>query len=141
MVHLVDYFSSLVHNDHIHLDYHWLYFPVQLFLEECLWLVLFSHGTLCFSYGMSWLYHCTHFQVPVSFLISAFVKKASNSTSVGFLVFILGFFVQLAAGVIYSDLTDDWLRNLFSLFPPSTFTVGLYYLGDATEKDTDGGVR
>jgi hypothetical protein len=33
--------------------------------------------------------------IPLAFLVSAIVKKASNATSVGFLVFILGYFLQL----------------------------------------------
>jgi len=79
--------------------------------------------------------------VSMTFLISTIVKKASNSTGIGFLIFILGFFIQIASAIVYSDSASPTVRNLFSLFSPAVFTVGLQNLGLATEKESYQGLR
>jgi ABC-type multidrug transport system fused ATPase/permease subunit len=70
--------------------------------------------------------------VAMTFLISTFVKKADSATSVGFLVFILGFFIQLGSTYVFSTIAPRGLRILFSLFSPSLLQVGLSALATAT---------
>jgi len=65
--------------------------------------------------------------VAMTFLISTLVSKATSATGVGFLVFILGYFVQIGAVIVFGIDAAKYIRVLFSLFSPSMLVV-LYYL-------------
>lgn len=78
--------------------------------------------------------------VSLTFLISTFVRKAAQATGVGFLVFILGFFLLLGGTIVFSVNADNWIRLIFSFFSPTPFSVGLGYLGSATEKEAYPGL-
>jgi hypothetical protein len=78
--------------------------------------------------------------IAMTFLISALVRKASASTTVGFLVFIIGYFLQLGAAVVYSEKANVNLRNFLALFSPTMLQVGLSALGDATMTDSYPGL-
>jgi hypothetical protein len=67
------------------------------------------------------------------------VKRASQSTSVGFLVFIVGFFIQSGGAIVYLK-GDPALKVLFSLFSPSVLQIGLTLLSNATAKDSYPGL-
>eukprot|EP01114_Cavostelium_apophysatum_P009754 TRINITY_DN2300_c0_g1_i1.p1 TRINITY_DN2300_c0_g1~~TRINITY_DN2300_c0_g1_i1.p1 ORF type:complete len:1800 (+),score=493.64 TRINITY_DN2300_c0_g1_i1:225-5624(+) len=86
-----------------------------------------------------WLFGFT--TVSMSFLVSTIVKKSSNATTVGFLVFILGYFLQIGGSIIYSEAADLYLRVIFSLFSPTIFAIALIDLGAATEKSEYPGLR
>lgn len=80
--------------------------------------------------------------ISMSFLISALVKKASQATNIGFLLFILGFFLLLGAAFIYNSAVNApaAVRIIFSLFSPSMFQLGLSELGQASSTELSDGI-
>lgn len=81
--------------------------------------------------------------ISMAFLISTLVKKASNATNVGFLIFIIGFFFLLGGAFLFSTSVNAPLgvRVLFALFSPSMFELGLNELGSASSSDISVGLR
>ncbi|KAH1254766.1 ABC transporter A family member 2 [Glycine max] len=78
----------------------------------------------------------------LAFMISAFIRKSSSATTVGFYIFIVGFVTQLVAlvGFPYKDSFSKTTRNLWSLFPPNLFSQGINVLSDAVATSEDKGV-
>eukprot|EP00256_Glycine_max_P061178 XP_014630248.1 ABC transporter A family member 2 isoform X2 [Glycine max] len=81
-------------------------------------------------------------QTGLAFMISAFIRKSSSATTVGFYIFIVGFVTQLVAlvGFPYKDSFSKTTRNLWSLFPPNLFSQGINVLSDAVATSEDKGV-
>lgn len=100
--------------------------------------------------------------IPFAFLLSNFLSKSGSATSLGFLIFLIGFITQLVVqfGVPYSTAFDKEsapksstrlkgkssntifiLRIIFNLFPPNLLAIGLQYLGNATGSSTDNGIK
>lgn len=78
--------------------------------------------------------------VGLTFLVSTLVKKASNATTIGFLIFVLGYFLQLGGSFIFSSPTaSEGLKVIFALFSPTIFQVGIVELGEATAREGDKG--
>ncbi|KAF4375889.1 hypothetical protein F8388_004979 [Cannabis sativa] len=78
----------------------------------------------------------------VAFLLSAFITKASSSTTAGFFIFIVGTVTQAvtAFGFPYSSSISKPLRNIWSLFPPNLLAEALQLLVSATATPQDVGV-
>ncbi|KAK7317242.1 hypothetical protein RJT34_01301 [Clitoria ternatea] len=78
----------------------------------------------------------------LAFMLSAFIRKSSSATTVGFFIFIVGFVTQLVvqAGFPYTDSISKTFRNIWSLFPPNPFAQALQVLSDAVATSEDDGV-
>ncbi|XP_027352542.1 ABC transporter A family member 2 isoform X2 [Abrus precatorius] len=78
----------------------------------------------------------------LAFMLSAFIRKSSSATTVGFSIFIVGFVTQLVvqAGFPYSDSISKTFRNVWSLFPPNPFAQALQVLSDAVATPEDDGI-
>lgn len=78
----------------------------------------------------------------LAFMMSAFISKASSSTTVGFFVFIIGFLTQLvtAFGFPYADGISSLYRAIWSLFPPNLLAEALSLLAGATSTPQDIGI-
>ncbi|KAI9086495.1 hypothetical protein K1719_031579 [Acacia pycnantha] len=78
-----------------------------------------------------------------AFMLSAFIRKSSSATTMGFSIFIIGFLTQIVvqAGYPYENDTSGAFRTVFSFFPPNPFAQGLYVLSQATSTPEDEGVR
>ncbi|XP_058788357.1 ABC transporter A family member 2-like [Vicia villosa] len=78
----------------------------------------------------------------LAFMLSAFIRKSSSATTVGFSIFIVGFVTQLVvqAGFPYTDSISVTFQNLWSLFPPNPFAQGLSILSDAVSTPEDNGL-
>ncbi|QCE13964.1 ATP-binding cassette [Vigna unguiculata] len=78
----------------------------------------------------------------LAFMLSAFIKKSSSATTMGFSIFIVGFLTQLVvqAGFPYTNSFSKTLRNLWSLFPPNPFSQGIQVLSEAVDTSEDNGV-
>eukprot|EP00270_Netrium_digitus_P003854 TRINITY_DN1466_c0_g1_i1.p1 TRINITY_DN1466_c0_g1~~TRINITY_DN1466_c0_g1_i1.p1 ORF type:complete len:971 (+),score=291.84 TRINITY_DN1466_c0_g1_i1:469-3381(+) len=81
--------------------------------------------------------------ISVAFFVSTFVSKTSSANTIGFLIFIIGFVLQLvtAFGFPYSKSFSKVIQYVWSIFPPNLFAIGLSHLGDATATNTDNGIR
>lgn len=77
-----------------------------------------------------------------AFLLSAFIRKSSSATTVGFSVFIVGFMTQMVSTVGGGDLKifPARYRSLWLLFPPNPFAQGLSVLATAVSTPEDNGV-
>ncbi|XVF50157.1 hypothetical protein PTKIN_Ptkin04bG0073300 [Pterospermum kingtungense] len=80
--------------------------------------------------------------VGFAFMLSAFISKSSSATTIGFSIFIIGFFTQIVTinGFPYSDNFSKTLQNIWSLFPPNLLAQALKLLSDATSSPEDIGV-
>ncbi|XP_030473887.1 ABC transporter A family member 2-like [Syzygium oleosum] len=80
--------------------------------------------------------------IGFAFMLSAFISKASSSTTVGFSIFIIGFLTQLvtAYGFPYSQIFDNRYRAIWSLFPPNLLAEALKLLSQATSTPDDPGI-
>ncbi|EOA12028.1 hypothetical protein CARUB_v10008037mg, partial [Capsella rubella] len=80
--------------------------------------------------------------IGLAFVLSSFITKSSSATTVGFLVFLVGFITQIvsATGFPYSSIYAASRRVMWSLFPPNTFFEGLKLLLDATSTPTSSGI-
>ncbi|KAK6148542.1 hypothetical protein DH2020_019454 [Rehmannia glutinosa] len=69
-------------------------------------------------------------QTGFAFMLSAFISKSSSSTTVGFFIFIIGFFTQLVttSGFPYGPGFSNTYRIVWSLFPPNLLAAGLKLL-------------
>ncbi|KAM5570462.1 ABC transporter A family member 2 [Rosa sericea] len=80
--------------------------------------------------------------IGFAFMLSAFVKKSSSTTTVGFSIFIIGFLTQLATSnnYPYNKSVSRTKRNLWSLFPPKLLSQALYILSEATSTPKETGI-
>ncbi|GMJ04964.1 A. THALIANA ABC2 HOMOLOG 1, ABC2 homolog 1, ATP-binding cassette A2 [Hibiscus trionum] len=80
--------------------------------------------------------------VGFAFMLSAFISKSSSATTIGFFIFIIGFFTQIvtSVGFPYDDTFSQTLQNIWSLFPPNLLAQALNILSDATNTPQDIGV-
>ncbi|XVE56978.1 hypothetical protein DITRI_Ditri04bG0054800 [Diplodiscus trichospermus] len=80
--------------------------------------------------------------VGFAFMLSPFISKSSSATTIGFSIFIIGFFTQIVTinGFPYSDTFSQALQNVWSLFPPNLLAQALKLLSDATATPEDIGV-
>ncbi|XP_027126461.2 ABC transporter A family member 2-like isoform X2 [Coffea arabica] len=80
--------------------------------------------------------------IGFAFMLSAFISKASSSTTVGFSVFTIGFLTQIVTvfGFPYTKKFSNTFRIIWSIFPPNVFAQGLQLLSDATSTPQDHGV-
>ncbi|XP_024004349.1 ABC transporter A family member 11 isoform X3 [Eutrema salsugineum] len=80
--------------------------------------------------------------IALAFVLSSFISKSSSATTVGFLVFLIGFMTQIvsATGFPYSSAYAVSRRVMWSLFPPNTFSAGLKLLLDATSTPGSSGI-
>ncbi|KAJ0248825.1 hypothetical protein HA466_0158690 [Hirschfeldia incana] len=71
--------------------------------------------------------------ISLAFVLSSFISKSSSATTVGFLVFLIGFITQTVAtgGFPYSSTNSLSRRVIWSFFPPNTFSAGLQLLIEA----------
>ncbi|KAK7411462.1 hypothetical protein VNO78_02895 [Psophocarpus tetragonolobus] len=78
----------------------------------------------------------------LAFMLSAFIRKSSSATTVGFSIFIVGFLTQIVvqAGFPYDATFSGALRSVWSLFPPNPFAEGIQVLSEAVANSEDGGV-
>ncbi|XP_065877068.1 ABC transporter A family member 2 [Euphorbia lathyris] len=77
-----------------------------------------------------------------AFLLSTFISKSSSATTVGFSVFIVGFFTQLVTifGFPYGLDVSRALRTIWSFFPPNLLAVSVNLLAQATATPEDAGI-
>ncbi|WCJ35971.1 ABC transporter A family member 2 [Euphorbia peplus] len=85
------------------------------------------------------------FQLNMSgfaFLLSTFISKSSSATTVGFSVFIVGFFTQLVTlfGFPYGLDTAKAMRTIWSFFSPNLLAVSVNLLAQATSTPEDSGI-
>ncbi|KAG7538813.1 ABC transporter-like [Arabidopsis suecica] len=80
--------------------------------------------------------------IGLAFALSSIISKSSSATTVGFLVFLIGFITQIvsATGFPYSSAYAVSRRVMWSLFPPNTFSAGLKLLLDATSTPKSSGI-
>ncbi|CAH2043969.1 unnamed protein product [Thlaspi arvense] len=80
--------------------------------------------------------------IGLAFVLSSFISKSSSATTVGFLVFLIGFITQIvsATGFPYTSAYAVSRRVMWSLFPPNTFSAGLKLLLDATSTSGSSGI-
>ncbi|XVF51956.1 hypothetical protein PTKIN_Ptkin04bG0225700 [Pterospermum kingtungense] len=81
--------------------------------------------------------------VGFAFMLSAFVSKSSAATTIGFSIFIIGFFTQLPTtlGFPYgSKKYSKTLQNIWSFFPPNLLAQALKLLADATSTPDGKGI-
>ncbi|KAF8005573.1 hypothetical protein BT93_K0001 [Corymbia citriodora subsp. variegata] len=80
--------------------------------------------------------------IGFAFMLSAFLSKASSSTTVGFSIFIIGFLTQLVTvfGFPYSQSFGNGYRVIWSLFPPNLLAEALNLLSKATATPDDSGI-
>ncbi|CAL9244520.1 unnamed protein product [Arabidopsis halleri] len=80
--------------------------------------------------------------IGLAFTLSSIISKSSSATTVGFLVFLVGFITQIvtATGFPYSSSYSIGSRVIWSLFPPNTFSAGLQLLLEATSSPGDSGI-
>ncbi|KAI6675688.1 hypothetical protein NL676_003594 [Syzygium grande] len=90
--------------------------------------------------------------IGFAFMLSAFISKASSSTTVGFSIFIIGFLTQasypnhpifclsLCYGFPYSQIFGNGFRAIWSLFPPNLLAEALKVLSQATSTPDDPGI-
>ncbi|RID72390.1 hypothetical protein BRARA_C04284 [Brassica rapa] len=80
--------------------------------------------------------------ISLAFVLSSFISKSSSATTVGFLVFLISFILQIvsATGFPYSSAYSASRRAIWSLFPPNTFSAGLKLLLDATSTPESSGI-
>ncbi|XP_023633439.1 ABC transporter A family member 11 [Capsella rubella] len=80
--------------------------------------------------------------IGLAFVLSSFISKSSSATTVGFLVFLVGFITQIVteAGFPYSHSQSIARRVIWSFFPPNTFSAGLQRLIQATSSPGDSGI-
>ncbi|KAG7535104.1 ABC transporter-like [Arabidopsis thaliana x Arabidopsis arenosa] len=80
--------------------------------------------------------------IGLAFALSSIISKSSSATTVGFLVFLVGFITQIvtATGFPYSSSYSVGSRVIWSLFPPNTFSAGLQLLLEATSSPGDPGI-
>ncbi|KAL9284230.1 ABC transporter A family member 9 [Arabidopsis thaliana] len=80
--------------------------------------------------------------IGLAFALSSIISKSSSATTVGFLVFLIGFITQFvsATGFPYSSSYAVSRRVMWSLFPPNTFSAGLKLLLDATSTPKSSGI-
>ncbi|XP_061353107.1 ABC transporter A family member 2-like isoform X3 [Gastrolobium bilobum] len=78
----------------------------------------------------------------LAFMLSAFIRKSSSATTLGFSIFIIGFLTQLVtqAGFPYTTSISKTFRNIWSLFPPNPFSQALQVLSDAVSTPEDDGL-
>lgn len=72
------------------------------------------------------------------------IEFHSSSTTIGFVIFIIGFIIQQVAYFVYSIATNgtwEWLRPILALFSPSMLSVGLNELGTAVEREGSKGKK
>ncbi|XP_024171029.2 ABC transporter A family member 2 [Rosa chinensis] len=80
--------------------------------------------------------------IGFSFWLSAFISKASSSTTVGFVIFIIGFITQDVTKYFPYDIrTAKKYQIMWSFFPPNLLAKGLFILADATATSQDDGIR
>ncbi|CAA7035148.1 unnamed protein product [Microthlaspi erraticum] len=105
-------------------------FQFDFFLKNSFFLVFFLF--LLFQFNM----------IGLAFVLSSFISKSSSATTVGFLVFLIGFMTQIvsATGFPYSSAYSASRRLMWSLFPPNTFSAGLKLLLDATSSPGSSGI-
>ncbi|KAG5406450.1 hypothetical protein IGI04_012569 [Brassica rapa subsp. trilocularis] len=80
--------------------------------------------------------------ISLAFMLSSFISKSSSATTVGFLVFLIGFITQTVAtsGFPYSSTYSLSRRVIWSFFPPNTFSAGLQLLIEATSVPGSPGI-
>ncbi|MED6193393.1 ATP-binding cassette sub- A member 2 [Stylosanthes scabra] len=78
-----------------------------------------------------------------AFMLSAFIRKSSSATTVGFFLFIIGFVTQLVvqAGFPYTDSISKTFRTIWSFFPPNPFAQAVQILSEAVSTSGDHGIR
>ncbi|KAL6281259.1 hypothetical protein ACE6H2_018140 [Prunus campanulata] len=127
----------------------WLTWEGIMTLLSSLFIVLFGmmfmfdfflHNNILVLYLVFFLFQLN--MVGFAFMLSAFVSKASSSTTVGFTIFILGFLSQLVttAGFPYGSGFSKTSRFIWSLFPPNLLAKALKILADATSTSQDPGI-
>ncbi|GLU12340.1 hypothetical protein SLE2022_290260 [Rubroshorea leprosula] len=80
--------------------------------------------------------------VGFAFMFSPFISKSSSATTVGFSVFIVGFFTQIAtiSGFPYGKSISHAVRIIWSFFPPNLLAQSISILSGATATPQDVGV-
>uniref|UniRef100_A0A0D3A9X6 ABC transporter domain-containing protein n=1 Tax=Brassica oleracea var. oleracea TaxID=109376 RepID=A0A0D3A9X6_BRAOL len=75
-------------------------------------------------------------------MLSSFISKSSSATTVGFLVFLIGFITQTVAtgGFPYSSTHSLSRPVIWSFFPPNTFSAGFQLLIEATSVPGSPGI-
>ncbi|XP_013596936.1 PREDICTED: ABC transporter A family member 11 isoform X2 [Brassica oleracea var. oleracea] len=105
-------------------------FQFDFFLKKSFFVVFLLF--LLFQFNM----------ISLAFVLSSFISKSSSATTVGFLVFLISFILQIvsATGFPYSSAYSASRRAIWSLFPPNTFSAGLKLLLDATSTPESSGI-
>lgn len=78
--------------------------------------------------------------VPLAFLISVVIKKASDSTKLGFIVFVIGLLVLLVASAIYTEDMYPAVIGIINLLSPGPAALALSVLGSATKSQDSPGL-
>ncbi|KAL3716504.1 hypothetical protein ACJRO7_008150 [Eucalyptus globulus] len=80
--------------------------------------------------------------IGFALMLSAFISKASSSTTVGFSIFIIGFLTQLVMvnGFPYGQGYGNGYRTIWSLFPPNLLAEAVKLLSQATSTHDDPGI-
>eukprot|EP01114_Cavostelium_apophysatum_P020991 TRINITY_DN7191_c0_g1_i5.p1 TRINITY_DN7191_c0_g1~~TRINITY_DN7191_c0_g1_i5.p1 ORF type:complete len:1762 (+),score=405.22 TRINITY_DN7191_c0_g1_i5:86-5371(+) len=79
--------------------------------------------------------------ISLAVVVSTVVKKSNAAVTLGFTMFFIGFFLQLAAGIVFATDAPDIVRWIFALVSPSMLQLGLGALGTATSKSSYEGLR
>jgi ABC-type multidrug transport system ATPase subunit len=128
----------------------WLLFELAMIFVSSLLLILFGvilqfDLFLKNSFWLSfWLFFLFQFaMLGLAFFLSTLTSKASAATSLGFIVFLFGFVIQLvvAFGFPYTSEFSRGFQLAFAAFPPALLAKGLGDLGDYTAREEQTGLN
>ncbi|XVF51954.1 hypothetical protein PTKIN_Ptkin04bG0225500 [Pterospermum kingtungense] len=127
----------------------WLSWEATMTLVSSLFIVLFGmmfqfdfflHNSFAVLFLVFFLFQLN--MIGFAFMLSSFISKSSSATTIGFSIFIIGFFTQVSTtnGFPYRAGFKKTLRNIWSLFPPNLLAQALKLLSDATSTPKGKGV-
>ncbi|KAL6183259.1 hypothetical protein ACLB2K_044670 [Fragaria x ananassa] len=125
----------------------WLAWEGLITLLSSLFTVLFGmifqfsfflHNSFAVVFLVFYLFQLN--MIGFAFMLSAFIKKSSSTTTVGFSIYTVGYVTQVAADSIYTKEVSRTKRNLWSLFPPSLLSQALSILNEATSTSKKTGI-
>ena len=99
---------------------------------------LFLNNDISLSFTLIFLFKLA--MMGLAFLLSTLTEKSASATSVGFVVFLLGFIIQIVVGFgfPFDSEFDGYWQVIFAFFPPATFSKGLSDLGKYTAGEGTG---
>jgi ABC-type multidrug transport system ATPase subunit len=112
----------------------------MIFFGVVLQFDLFLKNAFLLSFLLIFLFQLS--MLGLAFLLSTMTNKSASATTIGFMVFLFGFVVQLVVGFGFpftEEYNSGW-QTVFALFPPSLLAKGLGDLGKYTAREESVGL-